>query len=191
LPTGNEIREAFLTFFERNGHRIVPSSSLIPFNDPTLLSTNAGMNQFKDVFLGNETRPYRRAATSQKCMRVSGKHNDFKDVGHSTRHHTFFEMLGNFSFGDYFKEDAIRFAWDLVTRDLGVDPNRLWATVYRDDDQAWELWHKMIGLPPDRIYRLGEKDNFWSMGDTGPCGPCSELHYDFGISPLTDHGIAT
>ncbi len=184
----SEIREAFLNYFEANGHKIVSSSSLIPFNDPTLLFTNAGMNQFKEVFLGKETRPYRRATTSQKCMRVSGKHNDFKDVGHSPRHHTFFEMLGNFSFGDYFKEDAIRFAWELVTRDFGLDRKKLWITVFRDDDQAWDLWHKGVGVPSDRIYRLGEKDNFWAMGDTGPCGPCSELHYDFGVSPIPDHG---
>jgi alanyl-tRNA synthetase len=187
LPTGHQIRDAFLKFFERNGHRIVPSSSLIPFNDPTLLFTNAGMNQFKDVFLGNETRPYKRATTSQKCMRVSGKHNDFKDVGHSTRHHTFFEMLGNFSFGDYFKSDAIRFGWELVTRDFAIDPARLWITVYREDDQAWNIWEKEVGVPSGRILRLGEKDNFWAMGDTGPCGPCSELHYDFGTSPLPGH----
>ncbi len=184
----NQIRSAFLGFFERNGHKVVPSSSLIPFNDPTLLFTNAGMNQFKDVFLGNEARPYRRAATSQKCMRVSGKHNDFKDVGHSTRHHTFFEMLGNFSFGDYFKKDAIQFGWDLLTRDFGLDPKRLFITVYKEDDDAWQIWHRQVGIPSEKIYRLGEKDNFWAMGDTGPCGPCSELHYDFGSSPLPDHG---
>ncbi len=164
------------------------SSSLIPFNDPTLLFSNAGMNQFKDVFLGNETRPYLRATTSQKCMRVSGKHNDFKDVGHSPRHHTFFEMLGNFSFGDYFKADAIRFAWDLVTKEYGLDASRTWITVYKDDDEAWNLWRNSIGVPAEKIYRLGEKDNFWAMGDTGPCGPCSELHYDFGTSPLPNHG---
>ncbi len=188
MPSSSLIRDSFLKFFERNGHRIVPSSSLIPYNDPTLLFTNAGMNQFKDVFLGKEERPYRRATTSQKCMRVSGKHNDFKDVGHSTRHHTFFEMLGNFSFGDYFKEDAIRFAWDLVTRDFALDPARLWVTVYRDDDDAWNIWNREIKVPAEKILRLGEKDNFWAMGDTGPCGPCSELHYDFGKSPLPGHG---
>ena len=188
MSSSDQIREAFLKYFDRNGHKIVASSSLIPFNDPTLLFTNAGMNQFKDVFLGNEERPYKRATTSQKCMRVSGKHNDFKDVGHSTRHHTFFEMLGNFSFGDYFKKDAIHFAWELVTKDYGIDPRRLWVTVYQDDDQAWEIWHHQEGIPADKIYRLGEKDNFWAMGDTGPCGPCSELHYDFGNSPMPDHG---
>jgi alanyl-tRNA synthetase len=188
LQTSNQIRECFLKFFERHGHKIVASSSLIPFNDPTLLFTNAGMNQFKDVFLGNEKRPYRRAATSQKCMRVSGKHNDFKDVGHSTRHHTFFEMLGNFSFGDYFKTDATRFAWDLVTREMAIDSKRLWITVYEADDEAWHIWHDTVGIPADRIMRLGEKDNFWAMGDTGPCGPCSEIHYDFGTSPTPGHG---
>ncbi len=188
MQSSNQIRGTFLKFFERNGHKILPSSSLIPFNDPNLLFTNAGMNQFKDVFLGNEQRPYKRAATSQKCMRVSGKHNDFKDVGHSTRHHTFFEMLGNFSFGDYFKKEAIRFAWDLLTRDVGLDPARLWITVYRDDDEAWQIWHNGIGIPSEKILRLGEEDNFWAMGETGPCGPCSELHYDFGTSPLPEHG---
>ena len=188
MQTSSQIRDCFLKFFEQNGHKIVPSSSLIPFKDPTLLFTNAGMNQFKDVFLGNEIRPYRRATTSQKCMRVSGKHNDFKDVGYSTRHHTFFEMLGNFSFGDYFKTDATRFAWDLVTRDMNIEPKRLWITVYEEDDDAWQIWHDKIGIPSDRIMKLGEKDNFWAMGDTGPCGPCSELHYDFGSSPIPGHG---
>jgi alanyl-tRNA synthetase len=188
LLSCNQIRDSFLKFFERNGHRIVPSASLIPYNDPTLLFTNAGMNQFKDIFLGNEKRPYTRAASSQKCMRVSGKHNDFKDVGHSTRHHTFFEMLGNFSFGDYFKADAIRFGWDLVTREYGLDPQRLWITVFREDDPAWKIWHKDIRVPEGKIFRLDEADNFWAMGDTGPCGPCSEIHYDFGRSPFPDHG---
>jgi alanyl-tRNA synthetase len=187
LLGSDTIRERFLKFFERNDHKIVASSSLIPFNDPTLLFTNAGMNQFKDVFLGNENRPYRRATTSQKCMRVSGKHNDFKEVGYSPRHHTFFEMLGNFSFGDYFKADATRFAWELVTREMGLDPARLWITVFRDDDEAWEIWHKQVGIPAEKIVRLGEKDNFWAMGETGPCGPCSEIHYDFGQSPRADH----
>ena len=188
MKGSNQIREAFLKYFERNGHRVVPSSSLIPFNDPTLLFTNAGMNQFKDVFLGNETRPYRRAATSQKCMRVSGKHNDFRDVGHSHRHHTFFEMLGNFSFGDYFKKDAIHFAWELLTKEFELDPARLWVTVFREDDEAWNIWHSQERIPESKILRLDEKDNFWSMGDVGPCGPCSELHYDFGKSPLPNHG---
>ena len=188
MTSSLEIRETFLKYFEQNGHRRVPSSSLIPFNDPTLLFTNAGMNQFKDIFLGRERRPYTRAATSQKCMRVSGKHNDFKDVGHSRRHHTFFEMLGNFSFGDYFKKDAIHFAWELLTGRYGLDPGRLWITVFREDDEAWDLWHRQEGIPAERILRLDEADNFWTMGETGPCGPSSELHYDFGRSPLPDHG---
>jgi alanyl-tRNA synthetase len=188
VTSSNHIREVFLRYFEQNGHKMTPSSSLIPFNDPTLLFTNAGMNQFKDVFLGNEIRPYKRAASSQKCMRVSGKHNDFKDVGHSFRHHTFFEMLGNFSFGDYFKKDAIHFAWELLTKQFGLDPKRLWVTVFRDDDDAWNIWHAQEGIPENKIVRLGEADNFWAMGDTGPCGPCSELHYDFGKSPIPNHG---
>ena len=188
LTSSNQIRETFLKYFESNGHRIVQSASLIPFNDPTLLFSNAGMNQFKDIFLGNETRPYKRATTSQKCMRVSGKHNDFRDVGHSLRHHTFFEMLGNFSFGDYFKKDAIHFGWELLTKSLGLDPARLWVTVFREDDEAWDIWRKQENIPTERIMRLDEADNFWAMGDTGPCGPCSEMHYDFGKSPLPDHG---
>jgi alanyl-tRNA synthetase len=188
VTSSNQIRETFLKYFERNGHKIVPSASLIPFGDPTLLFSNAGMNQFKDIFLGNETRPYKRATTSQKCMRVSGKHNDFKDVGHSQRHHTFFEMLGNFSFGDYFKKDAVHFGWELLTKEFGLDPARLWVTVFREDDEAWDIWHKQEGIPAGKIMRLDEADNFWAMGDTGPCGPCSELHYDFGKSPLPDHG---
>jgi alanyl-tRNA synthetase len=188
LVTSNQIRDSFLKYFETNGHKIVSSSSLIPFKDPTLLFTNAGMNQFKDVFTGNETRSYKRATTSQKCMRVSGKHNDFKDVGHSPRHHTFFEMLGNFSFGDYFKKDAIHYSWELVTKGFGLDPAKLWITVYQEDQEAWDIWHNQEGIPSEKIFRLGEKDNFWAMGDTGPCGPCSELHYDFGGSPLEGHG---
>ncbi len=184
----NDIRKLFLSYFEKQGHRIIPSSSLIPFADPTLLFTNAGMNQFKDVFLGKEERPYNRAVSSQKCMRVSGKHNDFREVGHSNRHHTFFEMLGNFSFGNYFKREAIRLAWELVTREFGLDSKRLWITVYRDDDEAWQIWNRDIGVAPERIFRLGEEDNFWAMGETGPCGPCSELHYDFGRSPIPGHG---
>jgi alanyl-tRNA synthetase len=160
---------------------------LIPINDPTLLFSNAGMNQFKDVFMGNEVRSYKRATSSQKCMRVSGKHNDFKDVGHSPRHHTFFEMLGNFSFGDYFKKEAIHHAWELITREFLLDPDKLWITVFKDDQEAWDIWHKRERIPAEKIFRLGEKDNFWAMGDTGPCGPCSEIHYDFGLSPLADH----
>ena len=182
MKTGQEIREAFLSFFEKRGHQRVPSSSLIPAQDPTLLFTNAGMNQFKDVFLGRETRPYARAASSQKCMRVSGKHNDLEQVGRTPRHHTFFEMLGNFSFGDYFKKDAIVFAWDLLTRGYGLPAESLWASVFRDDDEALGIWRREIGLPAGRIARLGEQDNFWSMGDTGPCGPCSEVHIDRGPS---------
>ena len=171
-----EIRRRFLEYFERNGHSIQPSSSLVPANDPTLLFTNAGMVQFKDVFLGEETRPYRRAVTSQKCVRAGGKHNDLEEVGKTARHHTFFEMLGNFSFGDYFKADAVRFAWEFLTGELGLDPERLYATVHHTDDEAAELWTEF--LPPERIFRLGDKDNFWQMADTGPCGPCSELHFD-------------
>ncbi len=188
MISSNQIRAAFLKYFEQADHKIVPSSSLIPFNDPTLLFTNAGMNQFKDVFLGNENRPYKRATSSQKCMRVSGKHNDFKDVGRSNRHHTFFEMLGNFSFGNYFKKEAIHFAWELLTTNFGLDPERLRITVFRDDDDAWKIWHAQEGIPESKIMRLGEADNFWSMGDTGPCGPCSEVHYDFGKSPIPGHG---
>jgi len=178
--TGHEIRQKFLDFFAERGHRIVPSSSLVPANDPTLLFTNAGMNQFKDVFLGLERREYRRACSSQKCVRAGGKHNDLENVGYTRRHHTFFEMLGNFSFGDYFKAEAIDFAWELVTKDFGLPKQRLYITIFRDDDEAFELWQKVAGVPADRIYRLGEKDNFWQMGDTGPCGPCSEIHYDLG-----------
>ncbi|MBN2241303.1 MAG: alanine--tRNA ligase [Acidobacteria bacterium] len=188
MSSSDTIRRTFLDYFRRNGHTIVPSSSLIPFSDPTLLFTNAGMNQFKEIFLGNRLPPYRRASTSQKCMRVSGKHNDFKDVGHSSRHHTFFEMLGNFSFGDYFKKDAIHFAWELLTREFGLDPERLWVTVYEDDDEAYTIWNSQEKIPSQKILRLGEADNFWAMGDTGPCGPCSELHFDLGRSPQPDHG---
>ncbi|WP_207261643.1 alanine--tRNA ligase [Desulfovibrio sp. Huiquan2017] len=176
----NEIRQRFLEYFERNGHTIVESSPLTPKDDPTLLFTNAGMVQFKKLFLGQEKRDYIRATTAQKCLRVGGKHNDLENVGRTARHHTFFEMLGNFSFGDYFKEDAIRFCWQFLTEELKLDKNRLYITIYKDDDEAGELWRKVAGVPEDRIYRLGEKDNFWSMGDTGPCGPCSEVHYDQG-----------
>jgi alanyl-tRNA synthetase len=178
--TGSAIREAFLAYFERRGHTRVRSASLVPGDDPTLLFTNAGMVQFKGVFLGEERREYVRATTSQKCVRAGGKHNDLENVGRTTRHHTFFEMLGNFSFGDYFKADAIAFAWELLTRDFGLDPGRLWATVYTDDDDAFALWKQVAGLTDDRILRLGEEDNFWAMGDTGPCGPCSEIHFHQG-----------
>jgi alanyl-tRNA synthetase len=175
-----DVRRAFLAFFREHGHTVVPSSSLVPGNDPTLLFTNAGMVQFKDVFLGKEKRDYVRATTSQRVVRAGGKHNDLENVGYTARHLTFFEMLGNFSFGDYFKRDAIRFAWDLLTRTLKLDPARLWVTVFRDDDEAADIWLKEIGIPSDRLTRLGEKSNFWSMGDTGPCGPCSEIFYDHG-----------
>jgi alanyl-tRNA synthetase len=178
--TGSEIREAFLGYFERNGHTRVRSSSVVPADDPTLLFTNAGMVQFKGVFLGEERRPYVRATTCQKCVRAGGKHNDLENVGRTARHHTFFEMLGNFSFGDYFKSDAIRFAWEFLTQELRIDASRLKATVFTDDDDAFALWKKIAGLKDDRILRLGEKDNFWAMGDTGPCGPCSEVHFHQG-----------
>ena len=178
--TGHQIRQKFLDYFATHGHRIVRSSSLVPANDPTLLFTNAGMNQFKDVFLGMEKREYSRATTSQKCVRAGGKHNDLENVGYTRRHHTFFEMLGNFSFGDYFKAEAINFAWELITKEYGLDKERLYVTVFREDDEAEELWQKVTGIPKSRIFRLDEKDNFWQMGDTGPCGPCSEIHYDLG-----------
>ncbi len=180
MTTAAEIRKSFLDFFARNGHQIVPSSPLVPKDDPSLLFTNAGMVQFKKVFLGQEKRPYNRATTSQKCLRVGGKHNDLENVGRTARHHTFFEMLGNFSFGDYFKEEAIRLGWEYLTQELGLPKNRLYCTVYLDDDEAADLWRKVAGIPPERLYRLGEKDNFWSMGDTGPCGPCSEILIDQG-----------
>jgi alanyl-tRNA synthetase len=184
----SEIRSRFLKFFERNGHTIVASSPLVPGNDPTLLFTNAGMVQFKDVFLGLDKRPYARATTSQRCVRAGGKHNDLENVGYTARHHTFFEMLGNFSFGDYFKRDAIRFAWDLLTKEFGLDPARMWVTVYQDDDEAYDIWAKDIKVPRERISRIGDKpggqkyqsDNFWQMGDTGPCGPCTEIFWDHG-----------
>ena len=179
--TGNEIRQRFLDFFSARGHRVVPSSSLVPANDPTLLFANAGMNQFKEVFLGMEKRDYKRATTSQKCVRAGGKHNDLENVGYTRRHLTFFEMLGNFSFGDYFKAEAIEFAWDLVTKEFGLPKDKLYITVFREDDEAEELWQKVAGVPKSRIFRLDEKDNFWQMGDTGPCGPCSEIHYDMGV----------
>jgi len=178
--TGNEIRQRFLDFFSARGHRLVPSSSLVPANDPTLLFTNAGMNQFKEVFLGMEKRDYKRATTSQKCVRAGGKHNDLENVGYTRRHHTFFEMLGNFSFGDYFKAEAIEFAWDLLTKEWALPKDRLYVTIFREDDEAERLWQKVAGVSKDRIFRLDEADNFWQMGETGPCGPCSEIHYDLG-----------
>jgi alanyl-tRNA synthetase len=185
--TAADVRRAFLEYFRQNGHTVVPSSSLVPGNDPTLLFTNAGMVQFKDVFLGKDKRDYTRATSSQRCVRAGGKHNDLENVGYTARHHTFFEMLGNFSFGDYFKRDAIRFAWEFVTGKqwLGIDPARLMVTVYKTDDEAFEVWNKVVGVPADRIVRIGDKpgggsDNFWQMGDTGPCGPCTEIFYDHG-----------
>ena len=176
----NDIRSAFLNYFAANGHEIVPSSPLVPRNDPTLMFTNAGMVQFKNVFTGVEKRPYQRATTSQKCVRAGGKHNDLDNVGYTARHHTFFEMLGNFSFGDYFKDRAIELAWNLVTKEFGLPKDKLIATVYIDDDEAFGLWKKIAGLPDSRIIRIAGADNFWQMGDTGPCGPCSEIFYDHG-----------
>ncbi len=186
--TGNELRETFLAYFERNGHKRVPSSPLLPANDPTLLFINAGMNQFKDVFLGNEVRDYKRAVTSQKCIRAGGKHNDLDEVGKTARHHTFFEMLGNFSFGDYFKKGAIEFAWDFLIKELKVEESRLWFSVFEGDDvvgpddEARREW-EAVGAKPERILGFGRKDNFWQMGETGPCGPCSEVHYYMGEDP--------
>ena len=185
MPTGHELRQSFLDYFHQHGHTIVPSSSLIPQADPTLLFTNAGMVQFKGVFLGEEQREYARAASSQKCLRAGGKHNDLENVGYTGRHHTFFEMLGNFSFGDYFKEEAIHFGWEYLTAVLQLPKDRLWATVYQEDDEAYGLWEKM-GVPSSRIMRCGEKDNFWQMAETGPCGPCSEIHYDQGAGVAGD-----
>jgi alanyl-tRNA synthetase len=178
---GSEIRSKFLRFFEGKGHTVVDSSPLIPKDDPTLLFTNAGMVQFKMVFMGEDKRPYTKAVTSQRCVRAGGKHNDLENVGYTARHHTFFEMLGNFSFGDYFKDDAIRYAWQFLTRELGLPPEKLWVSVFEDDDEAFGLWEKVEDLPKGRIVRMGEKDNFWAMGDTGPCGPCSEIHIDQGV----------
>ncbi len=188
MKSSAELRQGFLDFFRQRGHTIVPSSPLVPANDPTLLFTNAGMVQFKDVFLGKETRPYTRAASVQRCVRAGGKHNDLENVGYTARHHTFFEMLGNFSFGDYFKREAIQFAWDFLVEELGIDPERLWITVYEEDDEAADIWLNEIKVDPERFTRIGDKpggkryesDNFWSMGDTGPCGPCTEIFYDHG-----------
>jgi alanyl-tRNA synthetase len=183
----SQIRQAYLDFFAQKGHQIVPSSPVVPGDDPTLLFTNAGMNQFKDVFLGFDKRSYNRATTAQKCIRAGGKHNDLDNVGYTARHHTFFEMLGNFSFGDYFKQDAIQFAWDLLTQVFQLPKEKLLVTVYAEDDEAYEIWNKQIGIPADRIIRIGDNkgaryasDNFWMMGDTGPCGPCTEIFYDHG-----------
>jgi len=180
MKTTAEIRQSFLDYFAGHDHRIVPSSSLVPANDPTLLFTNAGMNQFKDVFLGSEKRDYKRAVSSQRCVRAGGKHNDLENVGYTARHHTFFEMLGNFSFGDYFKKEAIEYAWDFLTRNCALPAERLWVTVFEEDDEAARIWLEHIGVDPARLSRIGAKDNFWAMGDTGPCGPCSEIFYDHG-----------
>ncbi|MGE3230911.1 MAG: alanine--tRNA ligase, partial [Hyphomicrobium sp.] len=180
MQTANEIRSAFLEYFRKHGHEVVSSSPLVPRNDPTLLFTNAGMVQFKNVFTGQEKRPYARAATAQKCVRAGGKHNDLENVGYTARHHTFFEMLGNFSFGDYFKPLAIELAWNLITKEFGLPKERLWTTVYSEDDEAFDLWKKIAGLPESRIIRIPTSDNFWAMGDTGPCGPCSEIFFDHG-----------
>ena len=180
MMTSSEIRASYLEFFRKNGHSVQPSSPLVPGNDPTLLFTNAGMVQFKDVFLGKEHRDYSRAATSQRCVRAGGKHNDLENVGYTARHHTFFEMLGNFSFGDYFKREAIHFAWNFVTGTLGIPKERLWVTVYKEDDEAARIWTEEIGIDPTRCTRMGEASNFWSMGETGPCGPCTEIFFDHG-----------
>ncbi|RIK94653.1 MAG: alanine--tRNA ligase, partial [Burkholderiales bacterium] len=185
--TSAEIREKFLQFFESKGHTVVPSSSLVPANDPTLLFTNSGMVQFKDVFTGRETRAYTRATSAQRSLRAGGKHNDLENVGYTARHHTFFEMLGNFSFGDYFKREAIAYAWELLTKVYGLPVEKLWVTVYQEDDDAYRIWADEIGVPRERIVRIGDNkgaryasDNFWQMADTGPCGPCSEIFYDHG-----------
>ena len=180
MASSNDIRATFLDYFARNGHAVVESSPLVPRNDPTLLFTNSGMVQFKNVFTGQEKRPYTRATTAQKCVRAGGKHNDLDNVGYTARHHTFFEMLGNFSFGDYFKDQAIYHAWTLVTKDFGLPADRLLVTVFSEDDDAAALWRKIAGLPEERIIRIPTSDNFWRMGDTGPCGPCSEIFYDHG-----------
>ncbi|HEV2331736.1 MAG TPA: alanine--tRNA ligase, partial [Gammaproteobacteria bacterium] len=188
--TSNDIRKSFLDFFKSKGHAVVASSPLVPANDPTLLFTNAGMVQFKDVFLGRDKRDYSRATSSQRCVRAGGKHNDLENVGYTARHHTFFEMLGNFSFGDYFKQDAILYSWELLTKVWKLPADRLWVTVYETDDEAYNHWLKDVGVPKERIVRIGDKpggqkyqsDNFWQMADTGPCGPCSEIFYDHGES---------
>ncbi|MDH5614285.1 MAG: alanine--tRNA ligase, partial [Gammaproteobacteria bacterium] len=180
MKSSAELRTAFLDYFKSQRHEIVASSPLVPANDPTLLFTNAGMVQFKEVFLGQEKRPYMRATSSQRCVRAGGKHNDLENVGYTARHHTFFEMLGNFSFGDYFKREAISYAWDFLTNVLQLPPEKLWVTVFHEDKEAEDIWLKEMKINPERFSRLGEKDNFWSMGDTGPCGPCSEIFYDHG-----------
>ena len=180
MTSVNQVRATFLDFFAKNDHAVVPSSSLVPRNDPTLMFTSAGMVQFKNVFTGQETRSYRRATTAQKCVRAGGKHNDLDNVGYTARHHTFFEMLGNFSFGDYFKERAIPLAWELVTKEYGLDAKRLLVTIYHDDEEAYRIWKKVTGFADEKIIRIATSDNFWAMGDTGPCGPCSEIFFDHG-----------
>ena len=180
----NDIRSTYLDFFRRNDHRVVDSSPLVPRNDPTLMFTNSGMVQFKNLFTGVETRDYKRATTAQKCVRAGGKHNDLDNVGYTARHHTFFEMLGNFSFGDYFKDQAIAFAWELLTKDFGLAKDKLLVTVYHTDDEAASIWKKVAGLSDDRIIRIATDDNFWRMGPTGPCGPCTEIFYDHGAAHL-------
>ena len=180
MKTVNDIRSEFLGFFKSKGHEVVQSSSLVPHNDPTLMFTNSGMVQFKDVFTGKEKRDYTRATTAQKCVRAGGKHNDLENVGYTARHHTFFEMLGNFSFGDYFKDDAIAFAWELVTKNFALPMEKLCVTVHASDEEAAGIWKKVSGLSDDKIIRIATDDNFWRMGDTGPCGPCTEIFYDHG-----------
>ncbi|MEM7304896.1 MAG: alanine--tRNA ligase, partial [Pseudomonadota bacterium] len=180
MESSADIRKAFLDFFKNKDHAVVPSSSLVPATDPTLLFTNAGMVQFKDVFLGKDKLAYSRAASSQRCVRAGGKHNDLENVGYTARHHTFFEMLGNFSFGDYFKHEAINYAWELLTKQLDLPKDKLWVTVYEEDDLAADIWLKEIGVDEKQFRRIGAKDNFWAMGDTGPCGPCTEIFYDHG-----------
>jgi alanyl-tRNA synthetase len=180
MLTTNQIRTRFLDYFAKNDHQIIPSSSLVPYNDPTLMFANAGMNQFKNYFIGLEEPKFKRAATAQKCVRAGGKHNDLDNVGHTARHHTFFEMLGNFSFGDYFKEEAILLAWNFLVKELEINPDKLLVTVYHNDDQAFDLWKKIAGFDEQKIIRIATDDNFWSMGEIGPCGPCSEIFYDHG-----------
>jgi alanyl-tRNA synthetase len=180
MLTANQIRTKFLDYFEKNNHHILPSSSLLPHNDPTLMFANAGMNQFKNYFVGLEEPQFKRVATAQKCVRAGGKHNDLDNVGYTARHHTFFEMLGNFSFGDYFKEEAILLAWNFLVKELSIDPKRLLVTIYHTDDEAFNLWKKIAGLTEQKIIHIASDDNFWSMGEVGPCGPCSEIFYDHG-----------
>lgn len=180
MLTTNQVRTKFLDYFAKNDHHIMPSSSLVPHNDPTLMFSNAGMNQFKNYFIGLEAPKYKRVATAQKCVRAGGKHNDLDNVGHTARHHTFFEMLGNFSFGDYFKEEAILLAWNFLTKELEINQDKLLVTVYHNDEQAFELWKKIAGFKEEKIIRIATDDNFWSMGEVGPCGPCSEIFYDHG-----------